>query len=284
MAFSQTKSTAKTSKPAKTKSAATGSSEQAKPHVALQGASLDELTKMYARFAPVEYSADISQLSAGDRKCVEKLIEAAKIIDTLQLRQRWSHNESLWSALQDAKTPLGKARRDYFWLNKGPWSIIDDNKPFLANGAAAGGIAIPAKKPEGANFYPYDATKEELETWMKSLPKAEREQAEWFFTTIRRDQSGNLKAVRYSDEYRRELTQLSALLKQAAADTDNASLKKFLSLRADAFLTNDYYESDLAWMDLDSPVDVTIGPYETYNDELFGYKAAFETYVNIRDQ
>src|SRR5437868_746717 len=101
MAFSQTKPTTKTtSKPSKAKSATGSPSEQEKPHAVLQGASWDELTKMYARFAPVEYSADTSQLSAGDRKCVEKLIEAAKVIDTLQLRQRWSHNEWLWSALQ----------------------------------------------------------------------------------------------------------------------------------------------------------------------------------------
>jgi hypothetical protein len=89
--------------------------------------------------------------------------------------------------------------------------------------------------------------------------------------------------VKYSEEYRPELEKLAKLLREAAASTDNASLKKFLSLRADAFLSNDYLASDFAWMDLDSPVDITIGPYETYNDELFGYKAAFEAYVSVRD-
>ena len=90
-------------------------------------------------------------------------------------------------------------------------------------------------------------------------------------------------AVPYSEEYKDDLTRAANLLKEAANLTDNASLKNFLNLRADAFLSNDYYASDMAWMDLDAPIDITIGPYETYNDELFGYKAAFETFLNLRD-
>ena len=93
-----------------------------------------------------------------------------------------------------------------------------------------------------------------------------------------------LVSIPYSEEYKDDLTQASSLLREAAAATDNASLKKFLNSRADAFHSNDYYESDLSWMDLDAPLDVTIGPYETYNDEIFGYKAAFEAYVNVRDE
>jgi hypothetical protein len=119
---------------------------------------------------------------------------------------------------------------------------------------------------------------------MKGLNEQERNDAQWFFTVIRKDDKGNFKTVKYSEEYKPELEKLSKLLKEAASLTTNASLKKFLNARADAFLSNDYYESDLAWMDLDSPLDVTIGPYETYNDELFGFKAAFESYVNVRDQ
>jgi len=101
---------------------------------------------------------------------------------------------------------------------------------------------------------------------------------------IRRDAARKLIAVPYSTEYRSDLERAATLLKQAASLTDNDSLKKFLNIRAEAFLSNDYYESDLAWMDLDAPLDVTIGPYETYNDELFGYKAAYEAYVNVRDE
>jgi len=245
-------------------------------------ATAPQLQTMAKRFAPVDLTADTAKLSAGDRVAIAKLIEAAKIVDTLQLRQRWSGNEALWAALHKDSTPLGKARRDYFWLNKGPWSIIDGNQSFMP--AEYAGIKIPAEKPPGANFYPEGASKQDLETWMNGLPAQEKEQAQWFFTVIRKDKAGKFTIVKYSDEYRTELQKLSKLLKDAANATDNASLKKFLNLRADAFLSNDYLASDFAWMDLDSPVDVTIGPYETYNDELFGYKAAFEAYVNVRDQ
>ncbi len=239
------------------------------------------LDAMAKRFAPVSLTADTSALSAGDKAAIVKLIEAAKIIDTLQLRQRWADNEALWEALNKDQSALGKARQRYFWLNKGPWSIIDGNQSFMP--AEYAGIKITARKPDGANFYPAGAGKAALEAWMNALPAKDKEQAQWFFTTIRTGADGKFKTVKYSDEYRADLEKLSALLKLAAAATDNASLKKFLNLRADAFLSNDYLASDFAWMDLDSPVDVTIGPYETYNDELFGYKAAFEAYVNVRD-
>ena len=245
-------------------------------------ATAPQLQTMAKRFAPVDLTADTARLSAGDRVAIARLIEAAQIVDTLQLRQRWSGNEALWAALQKDTTPLGKARRDYFWLNKGPWSIIDGNQSFMP--AEYAGITIPAEKPPGANFYPEGASKQALESWMNGLPAKDKEQAQWFFTVIRKDKAGKFGIVNYSDEYRAELQKLSKLLKDAANATDNASLKKFLNLRADAFLSNDYLASDFAWMDLDSPVDVTIGPYETYNDELFGYKAAFEAYVNVRDQ
>ena len=244
-------------------------------------ASAADLNAMARRFAPVDLTADTDKLTKGDHVAIAKLIDAAKIVDTLQLRQRWSGNEALWAALQKDSTPLGKARRDYFWLNKGPWSIIDGNRSFMP--AEYDGIRIPAEKPAAANFYPEGATKAQLESWINGLPAQDKEQAQWFFTTIRTGKDGKFKTVKYSDEYRPELERLSKLLKEAANATDNASLKKFLNLRADAFLSNDYLASDFAWMDLDSPVDVTIGPYETYNDELFGYKAAFEAYVNVRD-
>jgi hypothetical protein len=250
--------------------------------VAAAPATVDELHKMTKRYAPVELKADASKLSAGDRKAIAKLIEAAKIVDTLQLRQRGSGNEALYAALQKDKSPLGKARAEYFWLNKGPWSILDDHESFLP--AQVGNINVPGKKPAGGNFYPDGASKEALDSWISGLPAADKQEAQWFFTTIRKGADGQFKTVKYSEEYKPELEKLSKLLKEAAAATDNASLKKFLDLRADAFLSNDYLQSDFAWMDLDSPVDVTIGPYETYNDELFGYKAAFEAYVNIRDQ
>ena len=249
---------------------------------AAEPATVAQLDDMAKRFAPVELKADTSHLSKGDRAAIAKLIEAARIVDTLQLRQRWAGNEALWAALRNDKSELGRARLDAFWLNKGPWSSLDDNRSFMP--AEYAGIRIPAKKPEGANFYPENATKAALESWMNGLPAAQKADAQWFFTVIRTGPDGKFRTVKYSDEYRADLEKLAKLLREAAAATDNASLRKFLTLRADAFLSNDYLASDFAWMDLDSPVDITIGPYETYNDELFGYKAAFEAYVNIRDQ
>ena len=245
-------------------------------------ATVTQLSAMSARYAPVELTADIAHLSAGDRQAIAKLVEAARLVDVLQLRQRWSGNEALWAALKKDKSALGQARLNYFWINKGPWSVLDGHASFMPPSYA--GIAIPAHKPEAGNFYPQGATKASLESWMNGLSAQDKQQAQWFFTTIRAGKDGKYATVKYADEYKVELTQLAGLLDEAAAATDNASLKKFLTLRAKAFLDNDYLPSDFAWMDLDSPVDITIGPYETYNDELFGYKAAFEAYVNIRDQ
>jgi len=236
---------------------------------------LNQLTRMSARFAPVTLKYDTSALSAGDRKALPKLVEAARVLNHLFLDQLWSGNRELYTKLQQDTTPLGKARLHYFWLNKGPWSDLDDHGAFVSG--------VPARKPLGANFYPADMTREEFEAWVKSLPAPAREQAIGFFTVIRRNANKQLSLVPYSKEYAADLQKAAALLREAAALTDNASLKKFLSLRADAFLSNDYYASDVAWMDLDAPLDITIGPYETYNDELFGYKAAFEAYITIRD-
>src|SRR5260370_14602581 len=126
-------------------------------------------------------------------------------------------------------------------------------------------------------------TKEEFEGWVTQLFPESKEDAEGFFTVVRRGADKKLKTVPYSEEYKPDLERAGKLLREAAALTDNESLKKFLNTRADAFSTNDYFESDMAWMDLDAPLDITYGPYETYNDELFGYKAAFEAYVNLRD-
>ena len=118
---------------------------------------------------------------------------------------------------------------------------------------------------------------------VKTLPEAAQHNATGFFSVIRRE-NGKLRSVPYNEEYKTELQRLAGLLKEAADSTSNATLKRFLQTRAAAFLSNDYYESDVAWMDLDAPIDVTIGPYETYNDELFGYKAAFESYITLRDE
>jgi hypothetical protein len=235
---------------------------------------LAQLQQMSARFAPTPLTVDTSKLSAADKKALAKLVEAAHVVDHLFLTQYWSGNQALYAKLQQDHSPLGKARLDYFWLNKGPWSAIDDNRAFLPD--------VPPHKLPGANFYPPDMTKDEFETWAFKLPKPEKEVATGFFSVIRR-LNGKLVAVPYSVEYKNDLEKLGKLLDEAAALTENATLKKFLTLRAEAFHTDDYYDSDVAWMDLDAPLDITIGPYETYNDEIFGYKASFEAYVNLRD-
>ena len=236
---------------------------------------LVQLQKMTARFAPTELNVDISSLSAGDRKALAKLIEAARLIDPIFMMQYWSGDLALYDKLQKDTSPLGKARLHYFWINKGPWSELDGNTAFLPG--------VPEHKLPGANFYPESMTREQFESWVKTLPEAQQKQATGFFTVIRSDGKNGFKIVPYSEAYKDDLTKAAKLLNDAAALTDNATLKRFLTTRAAAFLSNDYYESDVAWMDLDAPLDITIGPYETYNDELFGYKASYEAYVNIRD-
>src|SRR5260370_3481908 len=235
---------------------------------------LSELQRMSARFAPVELRVDTAKLSEPDRQALKKLIAAAHRIDDLFLTQYWSGNHAMLAKLRKDQTPLGKASLHYFWINKGPWSALDDHQAFLPD--------APPRKPLGANFYPADLTKQQFEDWVAALPKEQKQEAEGFFTVIHRDGS-RLRSVPFSKEYSSDLQPLAALLHEAAALTTNASLTKFLTLRADAFLSNDYYASDVAWMDLDAPLDVTIGPYETYNDELFGYKSSYEAYINLRD-
>jgi hypothetical protein len=236
---------------------------------------LAQLQKMIARFAPTELRADVSKLSPGDRKALEKLVDASRVLNDIFLQQLWNGNQDLYARLRRDTTPLGKARLDYFWINKGPWSDLDDHAAFLPD--------VPPKKLPGANFYPEDMTRAEFESWVKTLSGPDRERAESFFTVIRRGSGRSLHSVPYSQEYKDNLAKAASLLEAAAGLTGNATLKKFLLARGAAFLSNDYYQSDLAWMDLDAPIDITIGPYETYNDELFGYKAAFEAYVNLRD-
>src|SRR2546421_4714223 len=232
------------------------------------------LNEKIRRFAPTPLTANTAQLSPGDRKALQRIIAAAKYYDALYLRQIWSGNEALLKKLEAGKSLLGRLRLHYFMINKGPWSQLDDNEPFIEG--------VPRRPPQ-ANFYPADITKDEFNAWLNTLTPDEKEKATGYFYTIRRGSDGKLKTVPYSEEYREFLDPAARLLREAAALTSNRTLKDFLNKRAAAFASNDYYDSDVAWMDLDAPIDVTIGPYETYEDELFGYKAAFEAYVTLRD-
>jgi Peptidase family M49 len=235
-----------------------------------------QLEQMIARFAPTDVAADTSTLSPGDQQALAKIIQAARLMDDIFLRQVWSGNVDLKTRLEADTSPLGQARRHYFMINKGPWSRLDHNKPFVPG--------VPAEKPPQAGFYPDDITKDDFNAWAQTLSADDRKRAEGFFTVIRRDNNGKLKLIPYSQEYQQFLAPAAAALREAAGLTSNPTLKDFLTKRADAFLSDNYYASDVAWMDLDAPIDVTIGPYETYEDELFGYKAAYEAFVTLRDE
>lgn len=232
------------------------------------------LARMASRFAPTEIGADLTGMSEADRQVLAKLVQAAKIIDALFLRQVWAGNDALLLDLASKGSLEDRARLHYFLINKGPWSRIDHDQPFVSG--------VPAKPP-GANFYPASASKADLERWLGSLSEGERARATGFFTVIR-PTAGGFQAVPYSVEYSSELEAVAALLRDAAGLTTEPTLKTFLTRRAEALLTNDYYESDVAWMELQGRIEPTIGPYEVYEDDLFNYKAAFEAYVAVQDE
>jgi hypothetical protein len=233
-----------------------------------------QLASSIKRFAPTVITADTSRLSAGNKAALKKLIAAARLMDSLYLRQTWSGTMEVMKALEADTTLEGRETLRYFRINMGPWSGLDHDSAFVKG--------VPPRPPQ-ATFYPDDMRKEEFTEWAAKLPNSEKEKATGFFYVIRRDSAKKLYAVTYSTEYRDLLGPAAGLLREAASLTDDPSLKAFLEKRADAFLSNDYYDSDLAWMDLDSPIDVTIGPYESYMDRLFNYKAAFEAYISLRD-
>jgi len=245
-----------------------------------------EVATMASRFAPADIRADVSSLPESERRALAKLVEAARLMDSLFLRQVWAGNDAMLQELsheavtRSRSTPpsspdAAHARLHYFLINKGPWSRLDHNQIFVAG-------APP--KPDGANFYPAGATKEEVQRWLDSLKGDEKARAAGFFTTIRRTPAGTFTAVPYSVEYQGELALAASLLREAAAATTQPTLKRFLTTRAEAFLNDDYYASDVAWMELDASIEPTIGPYEVYEDEWFNFKAAFEAFITIRDE
>ena len=246
------------------------------PRVSDSKASTSSLSKKIRQFAPTDVTADTAQLSENDRKALTKLVEAAKLLDPLFLRQVWSGNEALKKKLEADTSPEGRERFHYFMIIKGPWSRNEHNEPFVDG--------VPHEKPAQAGFYPDDITKDEFNSWLSGLSEQDKKRATGFFTVIRRGPDRKLTIVPYHQEYREFLEPAAKLLKEAAELTGNVTLKNFLTKRADALMSDDYYASDVAWMDLDAPIDVTFGPYETYEDELFGYKAAFEAFITLRDE
>ena len=225
-----------------------------------------------AQFAPVEIKYDSTVLNERERIVVRKLFEASQIIDSIYLSQVYFKNVEIKDSLRNSSSEADQLKLKYFDIMFGPFDRLDHNKPFIGT----------HEKPKGANFYPPDMTKDEFNQWVKEHPD-DYTAFTSTFTIIRKD-NGKLTAIPYSEFYKPELSKAADLLREAADYADNPSLKKYLLLRAKAFETNDYYDSDMAWMDLkNNKIEVVIGPYEVYEDEMFNYKASFESFVTIKD-
>ena len=231
---------------------------------------VSEMAAKVAQFAPVEIGVAAEKIPEKHRPVIAKLVEAAEIMDELFLSQVAAENPK-WREEIAKEEDLADTLA-YFDIMYGPWDRLDHEKPFWGD----------EKKPETATFYPQDLTVQEFEKWIEEHPD-QKEAFTSYFTIIRRDGDG-LKAIPYSEFYKEELEKAATLLEQAAEAAEDARLKKYLTSRAAAFRSNEYRQSDMDWMDLgDGDIEVVIGPYEVYEDRLFGYKAAFEAFVTLRD-
>ena len=222
----------------------------------------------YEKLAPVELRVDLDRLPADEREVLRLLVRAAGIMDRIFLEQVDRGNPALEERLARMEDPL---YLDYFRIMFGPWDRLDEDRPFIGD----------RPKPPGAGYYPPGLTREAFRAWLDAHPE-DRGAFESNFTVIRKKGDG-LEAVPYSKAYAEPLGEAAALLRKAAEVTRDPSLAKFLRSRAEAFLSDDYYRSDMDWMDLSGDIEVVIGPYEVYEDALFGYKAAFEAFVCVVD-
>ena len=246
-----------------------------KEPVVLNHLPLDSLKTQIAKFAPVKIGYDDSALSEGDQAALQDLVAAGKIMDEIFLRQVDARNVTLREALNRMNNQEGNVLKAYFDICMGRYDRLEDNQPF---------INTDQPHPPGANFYPEDMSKDEFEQWIADHPEDE-DAFRGTFTVVRRSEEGGLKAIPYSEEYRQLLEQAAFHLREAAQKTTNSSLKIYLTSRAEAFASNDYFQSDMDWMDLaDHDIEVVIGPYEVYEDELFNYKAAFEIFLTLVDR
>ena len=213
-------------------------------------------------YTKVKLQTNIGKLSENQKRIIPILIEVAKIMDGIFWQQAYGDKDELLGSLSDDKT------EGFVNVNYGPWDRLANNKPFL------GGAG---EKPLGANFYPTDMTKEEFEA-------ADLEDKASLYTLLRRNEAGELYTIPYHEAFTEETKRASELLGQAAELVENAELKRYLLLKAEALLTDEYYESDMAWMDMTTnQIDIITGPTETYEDQLFGYKASHTTYVLVKD-
>lgn len=231
-----------------------------------------DIQKALSAYAPAPVRADLSMLTVAERQVLRKLVAAARDMDEIFWRQVDAGNIELRESLSRATDPAARAAYQYLLINRGPFDRLRQDEPFAGS----------RTKPPGANFYPADMKREEFEQWILRHP-ADQAAFRGNFTVIRR-RGEVLLAVPYSVEYRALLEPAAEKLREAAALCRNPSLRKYLTLRARDLLRNDYYESDLAWMSLrDTPLEPVLGPYEVYEDRLFGYKASFEAFITIRN-
>lgn len=224
--------------------------------------SASKIDALLSKYTTFKLEADLSTLSENDRKMIPILIEAGEVMNELFWYEAYGDKDALMGTLQDDKT------KAFANINYGPWDRLDGNKPFVD------GVG---EKPLGANYYPTDMTKDEFE-------KSTLENKTGLYNFIRRNEDGTLKSIPYHVQFKEQVTKVSNLLAKAAELADEKGLKKYLTLRSKAILDDDYQPSDFAWLDMKkNPIDVVIGPIETYEDQLFGYKAAHEAYVLIKD-
>src|SRR4051794_31936 len=225
-----------------------------------------------AKIVRIAMRPDTSFLTAEERDVLNDLIQAADLLDPIFLRQVSADNPRVREEIASLNRADGPLLLDWFDFNAGPWDTLADNRPFWGD----------RPMPAGGGLYPVDLTREALDAYIAAHP-GEKEALTSPYSVVKRD-GDRLVAVPYSVEYRQWLEPAARLLEKAAARTSNASLKRFLTLRAQAFRTNDYYESEMAWMDVSgTPIEVVIGPYEVYSDNIYAQKTAFESYVTIAD-
>jgi len=229
---------------------------------ALTAGDSEEVAQRVSIYAPVELTADIGHLSENEKQILSILFDVAQLMDDIFWQQTIGNKDAFLQRISD------ETSRRFAEINYGPWDRLNGNKPFLT---------YIGDKPLGANFYPPDMTKEEFDT-LQNPDKSS------LYTLIRRNEDGTLRVVWYREAYASKINKAAELLKKAAALAEDEGLKKYLELRAGALLTDNYFDSDMAWMDMKtSNLDFVVGPIENYEDALFGTKAAQEAFILIKD-
>ncbi|WP_106541624.1 dipeptidyl-peptidase 3 family protein [Prolixibacter denitrificans] len=223
----------------------------------------DVVAQKVKEFAKVKLTTDMSQLDENQKKMLSLMFDAADIMDGIFWQEAYGDKEALLTSLKT------QAERDFAMINYGPWERLNNNKPFVE------GVG---PKPKGANFYPKDMTEQEFNDWKDSTKTSQ-------YTMIRRDKDGKLISIPYHEYFKAQIEKAASLIRQAAEFAEDPGLKKYLELRADALLTDDYYDSDMAWLDMkNNSIDFVVGPIENYEDQLFGYKTSHEAFILVKDK